>query len=342
MQYYLDLLLERSAAQWAACILGASLALAALDYALLYRPQSGSIDRVEAGLEIARLEQTRLRRQADQLPRLREDLAALRGALRSRLPHADEPVDPLESVTARAAAAGLEMVRFQPGAAVAGEFLTEVPLELEFAGTYHDLLRFLESAAPGTLADARKLAIAALPGNGDAATLRIAMELVTLRPLERDADDEGGDETRTAREAAGRGTPAPPSPSAVVTAAPLSRDPFEPYRTPPPVAQPLPAADPEPTPSPEPVPQPRLRATGIVWGPLHAAALVKDAEGDIHVVGRGSRLGGHSYHVKAITPCEIILQAPGPDGQPRETRLSVRHCDSPRQAVQGRHSFGVR
>ena len=83
MQYYLDLLLERSAAQWAACIVGLSLALASLDYVLLYRPQSGGIARVKAGLEIARLEQTRLRRQADRLPRLREDHAALRRALRS-------------------------------------------------------------------------------------------------------------------------------------------------------------------------------------------------------------------------------------------------------------------
>lgn len=331
MQYYLDLLFERSAAQWAACIVGVSLALASLDYVLLYRPQSGGIARVRAGLEIARLEKARLRRQADRLPRLREDLAALRRALPSRLPRVAVPADPLERVTARAAAAGLEMVRFQPGAAIAGEFLTETPFAVEFTGTYHDLLRFLDTAAPGTLADTRELAIAALPANGGATRLGITMELVTLRLPARNADDDGV-ETETGRE--GGGTPAPRAldpPVAGVHAAPLSRDPFEPYQASPPVEEPLPAADPEPAPPPEPTPRPRFQATGIAWGTHDAAALVEDAEGHVYVVRPGSRLGDDSHHVKAITPCEIVLETPGPDQQPRETRMSVRYCDSSRQ-----------
>ncbi|MDE0213257.1 MAG: type 4a pilus biogenesis protein PilO [Deltaproteobacteria bacterium] len=334
MQYYLDLLLERSAAQWAACIVGVSLALASLDYILLYRPQSGGIARVKAGLEIARLEQARLRRQAERLPRLREDLAALRRALRSRLPRVAAPADPLERVTARAAAAGLEMVRFQPGAAIAGEFLTETPYAVEFTGTYHDLLRFLDTAAPGTLADTRKLAIAALPADGGATRLGINMELVTLRLPARNADDEGGVETETGRGSEGGETPAPrllAPPLAGVHAAPLSRDPFEPYQTSPPVEEPLPAPDPEPAPLPEPTPRPRFQATGIAWGTHDAAALMEDAEGHVYVVRPGSRLGDDSHHVKAITPCEIVLETPGPDQHPRETRLPLRYCDPPRQ-----------
>ena len=331
MRYYLDLLLERSAAQWAACILGVILALAALDYVLLYRPQSGSIARVKAGLEIARLEQARLRRQAGRLPRLREDLAALRRVLRARLPRVAEPADPLESVTARAAAAGLEMVRFQPGGAVAGEFLTEVPLEVEFTGTYHELVRFLDTADPGTLPDIRDLGIAALPADGGATRLRITMESVTLRLPAWNTDDEAGNATEAAREVEGREIPtAPPSPLAGANAASLSRDPFEPYRIPPAEEEPPPEPDTEPNPPPEPTPQPRFQATGIVWGTHDAAALLKDAEGYSYVVRPGSRLADESSHVKAITPCEIVLETPGPDQQPRETRLPVRHCDSPR------------
>lgn len=336
MQYYLDLLLERSAAQWALCIVGMILALAALDYVLVYRPQAGRIAQVEAGLEIARLEQARLRRQADRLPRLREDLDVLLRALRSRLPRAAEPADPLESVSVRAAAADLEMVRFQPGAAVAGEFLTEVPLEVEFTGAYHDLLRFLDSAAPGTLPDTRKLAVAALPDNGGATRLRIALELVTLRLPPRDPDAEGATGTGTPREPEGGGTPTPPTPPSLsaglagVNAAPLSRDPFEPYRAPPSAEEPLPATDPEPNPLPEPTPPHRFQATGIAWGTHDAAALVKDAEGRVHVVRPGSRLRDDSSRVKTITPCEIVLETPGPDLQPRETRLPLRHCDSQR------------
>ncbi len=331
MQYYLDLLLERSAAQWTACVLGVILALAALDYVLLYRPESGSIARVKAGLEIARLEQARLRRQADRLPRLREELAALRRALRDRLPRVAEPVDPLESVTARAATAGLEMVRFQPGTAVAGEFLTEVPLEVEFTGTYHDLLRFLDTATPGTSADTRKLTIGALPADGDATRLRIALELVTLRLPPQDPDPESEKATGTPEEGTDWAVPAPrPPPLSGANDAPLSRDPFEPYRIPPPEEETPPEPDPEPNPPAEPAPRPRFQATGIVWGTHDAAALVKDAEGYVYVVRPGSRLGDDSIHVKAITPCEVVLETPEPDHPSRETRLPVRHCDSPR------------
>ena len=178
--------------------------------------------------------------------------------------------------------AGLEMIRFQPGAAIAGEFLTETPFAVEFTGTYHDLLRFLDTAAPDTLADTRKLAIAALPARGGATRLGITMELVTLRLPARNADDEGGVETETGRESEGGKTPAPPPlapPLAGVDSTPLSRDPFEPYQASPPVEEPVPAPDPEPAPPPEPTPRPRFQATGIAWGTHDAAALVEGCRG---------------------------------------------------------------
>ncbi len=327
MWYYLDLLLERSAAQWALAIAGVILALIALDYVVLYRPLSQGIARVHAGLEIARLEQTRLRRQADQAPRLRQELAALRRALRSRFPRVVEPVDPLERVTARAAMAGLEVARFQPGATVAGEFLTEGLLEVEFTGTYHDLLRFLDSAAPATLPDTRSLTIETLPGGDGTTRLRITMEMATLR-----LPPDTGEANRVMEAAGGAGTvdvPAPHGPPRRPDddddSHALLRDPFEPYRL-------LPAPGTE---SPEPVLEPvlplpelRFQAMGIVWGRDDAAALLKDTEGYGYVVRPGSRLGDGSHHVVSITPCEVVLDATPPAQPPREVRLPVRHCDS--------------
>ena len=332
MQYYLDFLLERSAAQWAPCVLGMVLALAALDYLLVYRPQAGGIAQVEAGVEIARLEQARLRRQADRLPRLREEFAALRRALHSRLPRAAEPVDPLQSVTSRAAAAGLEMTRFQPGAAVAGEFLAEIPLEVEFTGTYHDLLRFLDTTAPSGSPDTRKLTVTALPSNGAATRLRIAMELVTLRLPVREPDDESGEETGMARDARVREFPEPqPFLSLAGTGSDLlPRDPFEPYRIPaPPGTEPPPETDQDPGKPPQPIPGPRFHAAGILWENHAATALLKDAEGYHYLVRPGSRLGDGSNHVKTITPCEVVLETTRSEPRPTETRLLLRYCDSP-------------
>ena len=70
----------------------------------------------------------------------------------------------------------------------------------------------------------------------------------------------------------------------------------------------LPGQDRAQDPTPAPDPAPRFQAVGIVWQKRAAVALVQDAEGYGHVVQPGSRLDGGRVRIKAITPCEVVME----------------------------------
>ena len=333
MRYYLDLLLERPPAQRMLFLLATALLLGALDYFLVYRPQAGRIARTTAQLDLARLDEARLRRELSRLPQLREELAGLHRELRSSLPRVGEPSTLLEGVTARAALARLEVVRFHPGAPVEGEHFTEIPVKVELKGSFHDLLKFLErSAGSRRLPRPRDLVIEALDaGNGHTnghTVLLIALDMAMLR---LPAVEETGDTATPADggQAVSRGgvgaSPAEPLPAETLPLPP--RDPFQPYRV---AVEPNPDGPPEqeaaPILPPEPAAAQRFHAVGIVWQQRFASALVRDAEGYGHVVEPGVWLDGRRIRVKAVTPCEVVLETARAGGEPGETRLTVPKC----------------
>ena len=327
MRYYLDVLLERPLSQQLLFIGALVLLLAALDYALVYRHQAGRIARIAADLDLVRLDEARLRAQLARLPLLRKEAATLRRALLSRLPHGTAPSTPLETVSARAAMAGLAVIRFQPGAVRAGEHFTEVPMEVDVKGTFHDLLGLFDLLAGSPdLLNVTDLAIDALPAEDGRTMLRIALEMAALRPPAEEADMDAEMSAGTDPARAG--------------AEPSLRDPFQPYMPPaPPEAAPQPHPEPVQDQPMEPDPVQRLNAVGIVWEKSAAVALVKDAEGFGHVVQPGAHLADRRYRVKAITPCEVVLETTRNSPSSRQTRLNVPRCtgfesedeDPPRQ-----------
>ena len=339
MRYYLDVLLERPLSRQLLFIGAVVLMLAGLDYALVYRHQAGRIARIAADIELVRLDEAHLRAQLARLPRLRKETATLRRASLSRLPRGTGPSTPLETVSARAAMAGLEMIRFRPGAVRAGEHFTEIPMEVEVKGTFHDLLGLFDPLAGSPdLLNVTDLAIDALPAEDGRTVLRIALEMAALRlPAEEadmDAEVSVGADPATSAPAP---SPAPTPPR--VDAEPPLRDPFQPYEPPPP-----PEAAPHPGPVQdqpmEPDPVQRLNAVGIVWEKSAAVALVKDAEGFGHVVQPGAHLADRRYRVKAITPCEVVLETTRNGPNSRQTGLKVPRCagfDRQDQDPPGKH-----
>ena len=352
-----DVLLERPFAQQVLLMAAAALALAALDYAFVYRHQAAGIARTAGDLALVRLDEARLRKELSRLPGLRAELAALRGELSSTLPPGSGAAAPLETVAARAAAAGLEVVRFHPGAADVGEHFSEVPMSVELGGTFHELLRFFElSAGSDDRLNAGDLAIDSHAADDGPPALRIVLEMAALRLSTEDeaAADQltGGSRTIPSRlstedqdaaaadgaapdTAAGAHPPSPTPTPAPVDAETSLRDPFQPYQPPP--APRDPEEPPEPTPPPEdppaPAPEPQFHAVGIVWEPRASVALVKDADGFGHVVEPGERLDRLGYQVKAVTSCEVVLEADHDDPQPRETRLRIPRCGDPPDAA---------
>ena len=320
MAYYLDLLLDRPLAQRVALIAGLVLTLAVADYALVHRRQAARIVHVTEELDRSRLQEARARSELSRLPRLRREAAALQRESRSRLPRGTGSPAPLEAISARAAAAGLDVVRFQPGAARAGEHYTETVVEVDLMGRFHDLLRFFESSGdPRGPLKAANLVIESLPSEDGRTMLRVTLEMAALR-MPAPAPDTDGEENAVSEP--GKAS----NPAVAWTDARLPpRDPFQPYEPP---------APPEPEPEPEaaadqphePLPGPHFHAVGIVWGTQTAVALVQDADGFGHLVQPGALLGGHSYRVKAITPCEVVMETAGDDPSPRETRLRLARC----------------
>ena len=320
MGYYLDLLLDRPLAQRVALIAGLVLALAAADYALVHRRQTAQIAHIVDDLDRSRLQEARARSELRRLPQLRREATALQRELRSRLPRGTGPPTPLEAVSARAAAAGLDVVRFQPGAARAGEHYTETVVEVDLVGRFHDLLRFFESSEePRDPLTAANLAIESLPSEDGRTMLRVTLEMAALRMPGPEPDTAKGENAVSEP-----GTATSPLLGKADARLP-PRDPFQPYRPPsPPEPEPEPeAAGDQPH---EPLPAPRFHAVGIVWGTQSAVALVKDADGFGHMVQPGALLDGHPYRVKAITPCEVIMETAGDDPAPRETRLKLARC----------------
>ena len=193
MRYYLDVLLELPLAQRILFTVAVVLALAALDYALVYRGQAGRIEHATEEIELARLDEARLRAELGRLPQLRQEVAALRRELHSHVPRPGASSTPLENISAQAAIAGLEVIRFHPGEARPGEHFTEVPTEVELKGTFHDLLRFFEfSAGSHDVLNATDLAIGALAAEDGHTMLRIALEMATLRVPPEEADTVRG------------------------------------------------------------------------------------------------------------------------------------------------------
>ena len=352
---WLQVLLERPLTQQALLIAAAALSLAALDYVFVYRHQAGGIARAAEEIKLVRLDETRLRAELSRLPGLREELAALRAELSSTLPRGSGAATPLETIAARADAAGLEVVRFHPGEAEVGEHFSEVPMAVELGGTFHELLRFFDlSAGSDHRLNARDLAIDAHAANDGRMALRIELEMAAIRLPVEDAGDAAENRTgvvgsvheaptlpvEDAGDAAGNRTAPDTAASAhapipTPTREPAEtetwlRDPFQPYQPPAPHD---PNPTPEPTPPPEdpaaPVPEPRFHAVGIVWESRAAVALVKDADGFGHVVEPGEPLDALGYQVKAITSCEVVLEATRNHPQARETRLRIPRCGDP-------------
>ncbi len=318
MPYHLDILLERPFAQRALLVAALVLMLAALDYATVYRHQAGAIARAAADLELVRLQEARLRSQLSRIPQLRDQAAALRRELHARLPRRAGP-STLKSVSARAAAVGLDVTRFKPGAARREEHYVETPINVELKGTFRNLLRFLAlSEESGGGLNAAGLEVEALPPEDRHTRLRIALELALLR-VPREKPGTAGEESPVAE----------PNAHAVLARIDTRlphRDPFQPYEPP---APPEPDVVPAPAPAPEPVSEPRFQAAGIVWQKHMPVALVKDAEGFGHVVQPGAPLGDRRYRVKAITPCAVVLETLHEETTLGETRLRLPRCGAP-------------
>ncbi len=81
------------------------------------------------------------------LPRVRKEIAALeslRQVALNQLPKKNEMGNLLSSVTGLAKDSGLEVVRFDPGDEQVREYYVEVPVQIEFLGSFQQMMTFFD------------------------------------------------------------------------------------------------------------------------------------------------------------------------------------------------------
>lgn len=122
------------------------------------------------------------------LPAFEEELASMERNLRHallRLPDSKELPVLLTDVSTIGKRAGLEMKAFRPGDEVPRDFYAEVPIEIEFSGSYHDIARFFDRIAKlDRIVNIGELNMSISTQDNERTVLRVQGEATTFRFLE--------------------------------------------------------------------------------------------------------------------------------------------------------------
>ena len=122
------------------------------------------------------------------LPAFEEELASMERNLRHallRLPDSKELPVLLTDVSTIGKRAGLEMKVFRPGDEVARDFYAEVPIQIEFSGSFHDIARFFDRIAKlDRIVNIGELNMSISTQSSERTVLRVQGEATTFRFLE--------------------------------------------------------------------------------------------------------------------------------------------------------------
>jgi type IV pilus assembly protein PilO len=122
------------------------------------------------------------------LPAFEEELASMERSLRHallRLPDSKELPVLLTDVSTIGKRAGLEMKVFRPGDEVARDFYAEVPIQIEFSGSFHDIARFFDRIAKlDRIVNIGELNMSISTQSSERTVLRVQGEATTFRFLE--------------------------------------------------------------------------------------------------------------------------------------------------------------
>ena len=111
----------------------------------------------------------------------------LKQALR-QLPDSKELPGLLTDVTSLGKDAGLEFKAFRPKDEIAMDFYSEVPIEVEFSGGYHDIARFFDKVSKlPRIVNVSQLQMEIADQKADSTRLKVHGEATTFRFIERDA-----------------------------------------------------------------------------------------------------------------------------------------------------------
>ena len=147
MKELLDRILDLPRQQKIGVLAGLIVAILLLDYFLFYSPRSDEISKLTQEVENQRNERDKKKKEAANIPKLKEQMARLDGRLKeavAQLPDRKEIPDLLSSISNKVKESGLDILIFRPRAENIQEFYAEIPVDIVVRGGFHNVAAFFD------------------------------------------------------------------------------------------------------------------------------------------------------------------------------------------------------
>ncbi|MEK7379066.1 MAG: type 4a pilus biogenesis protein PilO [Candidatus Binatota bacterium] len=147
MKELLDRILDLPRQQKIGVLAGLIVAILLLDYFLFYSPRSDEISKLTQEVENQRNERDKKKKEAANIPKLKEQMAQLNGMLKeavAQLPDRKEIPDLLSSISNKVKESGLDILIFRPRAENIQEFYAEIPVDIVVRGGFHNVATFFD------------------------------------------------------------------------------------------------------------------------------------------------------------------------------------------------------
>ena len=147
MKELLDRILDLPRQQKIGILAGLIVAILLLDYFLFYSPRSDEISKLTQEVESQRNERDKKKKEAANIPKLKEQMAQLDGRLKeavAQLPDRKEIPDLLSSISNKVRESGLDILIFRPRAENIQEFYAEIPVDIVVRGGFHNVATFFD------------------------------------------------------------------------------------------------------------------------------------------------------------------------------------------------------
>lgn len=181
---------------------------------LLYQPASAELARVEQKERELQRQVSEVRAIVANLAAFEQELTGLEQKLKlalRQLPDSKELPVLLTDITSLGKDAGLEFRLFKPGDEVPRDFYAEVPIDIEFSGTYHEIARFFDKVAKlPRIVNVSRMDMSLAKADAESTILDVKGQATTFRFVEQAAQPEPaaqpkGRAPRKAAAAASRG-----------------------------------------------------------------------------------------------------------------------------------------
>jgi type IV pilus assembly protein PilO len=161
---------------------------------LLYQPARAELRRAEQQERELQRKVSEVRAIVANLAAFEQELADLEQKLKlalRQLPDSKELPVLLTDITSLGKDAGLEFKLFKPKEEVPRDFYAEVPIEIEFSGTYHEIARFFDRVAKlPRIVNVSRMDMSLANADSDSTILNVRGEATTFRFIEQAAQPQ--------------------------------------------------------------------------------------------------------------------------------------------------------